>query len=66
MPDCTTCKHFETFKPRADEPSGLGCRGLGFEGYVLDPKTPPCAGVRTFEGSSFREARLIRYAAKST
>lgn len=58
MPDCTTCKNLQTFMPRADEPSGQGCTARDWQGYVLDPTDPPCAGVRN------GMARLIRYAPK--
>lgn len=44
MLNCTTCRLFDSFAPRPDEPSGNGCRST-VDGpcYVLDTTKPPCA-----------------------
>ena len=42
---CGLCSRLETFEPRSDEPSNMGCRAPGWEGYVTDTNDPPCGGI---------------------
>ena len=47
---CGLCSRLETFEPRSDEPSNMGCRAPGWEGYVTDTNDPPCGGIAFLPG----------------
>lgn len=49
--NCIDCTWFETFNPRDDEPSNMGCTHADWAGYILNPESPMC------DGWGFKDAR---------
>jgi hypothetical protein len=47
--NCRDCGWFETFKPRADEPSNMGCTQPDWAGYIINPEKPDCGGYHYFK-----------------
>jgi len=43
--NCSQCIYFETFDPRTDEPSTMGCTLSPWAGYISDIYCPPCGGI---------------------
>jgi hypothetical protein len=43
--NCNSCIWIETFKMRAFDPSGMGCKQPNWSGYILNPSEPPCGGI---------------------
>jgi hypothetical protein len=41
---CSTCKYGRIFDKRLDEPSNMGCKKPGWEGYTFD-NNPACNSV---------------------